>query len=592
LSVSENSKVFGKGVGGKGGSGIDVDKDTRAKRGVELGRMDVRVEAEFDRIDTNGDGLIDRAEFEAAFGAQPQAKVGKHVSRRNPEEILEERKRLLLGRRLTAEQQTELLEVFELFADEQGWLLTQELRDAMRALGLRPTQAQVDSLITSFATSKGPSEIGFALFVDLVTDFMAPPEPGTPSTQTIVSSHRVEDPEVFVLLSPRGKRPDQAKLWKRVGEVLTKEQVIELIEIFDMFDLDHTGSVPVDALEDLAVALRLRPAQDGIREALASLQSDTGEMVTFEQFVEKVLPFLANRQMSVVSLDLQQDVLSAAQQAELIATFELFDLDGSGFIDYSELTEVLQAYGITSNDVIYLVMRELDKDGDARVSLEEFLTACAPYVNSALGDIGTIEVGLPSTLTDPLYNDFEASYRSSQNIELADPAESSLRELFDLFDTDGSGYVGAEEMAEVMKALGVPSDVEDVLRVMRAVDKGGDGRMSFTDFKRAMALSRQGLLLGVTETNGTSVGSGGATAKPQISDEQMYEMSEAFDAFDIDGNGQITVPEMQQAIEHLGITTTSGQVRIIVDELDLDGDQRVSFDEFVTAVAPYMPSSM
>ena len=67
----------------------------------------------------------------------------------------------------------------------------------------------------------------------------------------------------------------------------------------------------------------------------------------------------------------------------------------------------------------------------------------------------------------------------------------------------------------------------------------------------------------------------------------MFELSEAFDTFDIDGNGAVTVDEMRLAMNQLGIPASARQVRQIVQELDLNHDGKVSF-EFVAGVSPYL----
>jgi len=576
------------------------------------------------------------------------------------EAVLQERRRLLQGRRLSTEQQNELLEVFGLFADSDGWLAAKDLHDALRALGLRPTPAECDALLASSAPGDRPlRKLGFALFVDVVTKFMS----DGPGGDMIVE-----------LLSPRGKSKEQLSLWQQVGQVLTKEQVVALIETFDMFDLDHTGSVPTADLQDLIVALRLRPADEQVLNALEEITVAGEDTVTFEQFVEGLLPCLALVEFGPTVQSAQtppkgdsamqpRHGLTAEQVERLATAFELFDLDRSGFVEFQELGEVLASLGISLDDAQYRVMQAMDKNDDAKIDLEEFLVASAPFVvagganalkgNSAF-EYATPQTGVESAgaklfdtadthskgalppanlkryllanravierLAGPHFNApeffaelsqfdgqekmtkgmfveyYAANHVPEDAIEVeieADPMEAGLRELFDLFDMDGSGYVGAEEMGDVMRALGLPAEQVDVEQIMSQVDKSGDGQMSFVEFKLAMQRSQQQVL---REEDQQLFSSGRRAMREKIvpprrvlTDEQMYELSEAFDAFDIDGNGSITVDEMRLAMQNLGISASARQVRQIVSELDIDGDDCVSFDEFVTGVSPYMP---
>ena len=110
--------------------------------------------------------------------------------------------------------------------------------------------------------------------------------------------------------------------------------------------------------------------------------------------------------------------------------------------------------------------------------------------------------------------------------------------------------------------------------------------MSFREFKEAMQRSQREL--GRSTSSSQSRSPPTRKGSPKLSDTHMYELSEAFDTFDIDGNGCITVDEMHLAMRDMGIAVTSRQVRQIVSELDLDGDSAISFDEFVNAVAPHL----
>lgn len=57
--------------------------------------------------------------------------------------------------------------------------------------------------------------------------------------------------------------------------------------------------------------------------------------------------------------------------------------------------------------------------------------------------------------------------------------EDDLRERFRAFDLDGSGFIDAKEIRQVMAAMGETLSDEEVDEMIREADKDGDGQASF-----------------------------------------------------------------------------------------------------------------
>merc|ERR1712100_986277 len=65
--------------------------------------------------------------------------------------------------------------------------------------------------------------------------------------------------------------------------------------------------------------------------------------------------------------------LTEEQKQELREAFDLFDTDGSGAVDASELHTAMKALGFEpKKEEIAKMVKEMDKDGDATVDFEEF----------------------------------------------------------------------------------------------------------------------------------------------------------------------------------------------------------------------------
>merc|ERR1712205_33468 len=82
----------------------------------------------------------------------------------------------------------------------------------------------------------------------------------------------------------------------------------------------------------------------------------------------------------------QIKTLTDVQKNDLREAFELFDTDGSGAIDIAELNTAMSALGFEpKKSEIEKMVRDMDKDGDATVDLEEFFIMMAEQMNKKEG---------------------------------------------------------------------------------------------------------------------------------------------------------------------------------------------------------------
>ncbi|THU51881.1 hypothetical protein C4D60_Mb06t35740 [Musa balbisiana] len=150
---------------------------------------------------------------------------------------------------------------------------------------------------------------------------------------------------------------------------------------------------------------------------------------------------------------------------EIQSIFSTFDKDGDGFITVKELEESLRRLGlaVTGNEVMRMLER-VDANGDCLIDLGEFreLYAALGRGQGPSGGDGGEE----------------------------DEEETALKEAFDVFDGNRDGVIAAEELATVLTSLGLKQGarVEDCRDMIRRVDKDGDGKVSFDEFKKMMKM--------------------------------------------------------------------------------------------------------
>ena len=67
-----------------------------------------------------------------------------------------------------------------------------------------------------------------------------------------------------------------------------------------------------------------------------------------------------------------------------------------------------------------------------------------------------------------------------------------------------------------------------------------------------------------------------------ISQERRKEYKDAFEMFDKNKDGKITITELANVMRSLNLDPTEEELKEMIDEVDLDGNGEIDFEEFVT----------
>ena len=73
-----------------------------------------------------------------------------------------------------------------------------------------------------------------------------------------------------------------------------------------------------------------------------------------------------------------------------------------------------------------------------------------------------------------------------------------------------------------------------------------------------------------------------------LTDDQIEELNEAFAMFDRAGKGVITTKELGTVMRALGQDPTEAELCDMINEVDLDGNGNIEFDEFTALMAKKM----
>lgn len=141
----------------------------------------------------------------------------------------------------------------------------------------------------------------------------------------------------------------------------------------------------------------------------------------------------------------------------------------------------------------------------------------------------------------------------AQADELSEEQIADFREAFSEIDKDGDGNITTTELGTAMKSQGQHPTEAELQGIINKVDANGDGVMNFLEFLTMMANK-------VRES------------------EREDEFSEAFRAFDKDGNGFISATELCQVMIDMGEHLTMEEVEQMIKNADFDGDGQVNYE--------------
>uniref|UniRef100_A0A0D6R5H2 EF-hand domain-containing protein n=1 Tax=Araucaria cunninghamii TaxID=56994 RepID=A0A0D6R5H2_ARACU len=137
-----------------------------------------------------------------------------------------------------------------------------------------------------------------------------------------------------------------------------------------------------------------------------------------------------------------------------------------------------------------------------------------------------------------------------------------LQRVFSTFDKNGDGRISRQEMAESLEKLGLQIAEDEVASAIRDVDANGDGHVDFEEF-----VAFYEAVLGKKD-NGDNL--------------EDSDLTEAFAVFDGNGDGVITVEELQSVMRSLGLKEgrTAAECQNMISKVDRDGDGKVNYEEF------------
>ncbi|WVF66785.1 hypothetical protein IAT40_001527 [Kwoniella sp. CBS 6097] len=145
--------------------------------------------------------------------------------------------------------------------------------------------------------------------------------------------------------------------------------------------------------------------------------------------------------------------------------------------------------------------------------------------------------------------------QQQQSRGLTEDQRGEIKEAFDLFDVDKDGAIDYHELKVAMRALGFDVKKGEVMKLLKEFG-GDDGLMDFVAFERIMT-------------------------EKILSRNPETELRRAFELFDDDRTGRISLKNLKRVARELGENLGEEELQAMIDEFDLDQDGEINIDEFL-----------
>jgi len=143
---------------------------------------------------------------------------------------------------------------------------------------------------------------------------------------------------------------------------LSPAQLEQFKKYFTMFDKEKKGFIHTSQVGQILRTMGQAFEERDLKQLIKEFDSDGSNQIEFEEFAALVARFIMD------------DEDSGALEEELREAFRLYDKQGNGYINVSDLRDILRALddNITEDELDEMIA-EIDTDGSGTVDFDEFM---------------------------------------------------------------------------------------------------------------------------------------------------------------------------------------------------------------------------
>lgn len=158
-----------------------------------------------------------------------------------------------------------------------------------------------------------------------------------------------------------------AALFYIVHRMTSKHEIDKLKNIFLQLDKNNDGKLSYEEIvEGYSKVFGTADSENTVRLIFEHCEKDFNDFISYEEFITASI-----------------DKTNIITEEKLEAAFRLFDKDGNGFIDSSEIKEVLGKDSFLPESYWLSIIKDVDENGDDKISFEEFKNLMSKVLESS-----------------------------------------------------------------------------------------------------------------------------------------------------------------------------------------------------------------
>jgi len=334
-----------------------------------------------------------------------------------------------------------------------------------------------------------------------------------------------------------------------IPRVLGEEERERIREAFNCYDVDGSGSLDTaelrGALADLGYCPQTREEKLQFSKILEDVDREgDGELdlKEFEQAVVRVMEVLRN-----------------LQSVELLESFHLHDVDGTGSLCIDEVFDILPELGLAprideEHDMIRQVVAKQDVDHSNEIDFNEFEELLVE-----------VRKRLHRMRRERRRNIIHQCDLDRQIVEVFKNEICELKDQFDCYDGDHSGFLDRGELTLLIADCGLGpksrAEREEIQALIAASDTDHNAQVTFVEFLQ--------LINGIRRLS---------------SARNREDLQKLFRRFDKDASGSMSIAECSRLLEQFGLSPKTQQeqrhIGVLLEAIDEDGNGSLDFEEF------------